>query len=41
MTTARLKSKVQITIPDKVRHYLKINAGDRAEFIQIAPGRYE
>ena len=41
MTTATLTSKGQITIPADVRHDLKIDAGDRVEFIQIAPGRYE
>ena len=41
MTTATLTSKGQITIPADVRHNLKVDAGDRVEFIQIAPGRYE
>jgi antitoxin PrlF len=41
MTTATLTSKGQITIPAKVRHDLKVDAGDRVEFIQIAPDRYE
>lgn len=41
MTTATLTSKGQITIPAVVRHDLKVDAGDRVEFIQIAPGRYE
>jgi len=41
MTTATLTSKGQITIPANVRHDLKVDAGDRVEFIQIAPGRYE
>ena len=41
MTTATLTSKGQITIPADVRHDLKVAAGDRVEFIQIAPGRYE
>lgn len=41
MTTATLTSKGQITIPADVRHELKVDAGDRVEFIQIAPGRYE
>ena len=41
MTTATLTSKGQITIPVQVRHDLKVDAGDRVEFIQIAPGRYE
>jgi antitoxin PrlF len=41
MTTATLTSKGQITIPANVRHDLKVDAGDRVEFILIAPGRYE
>ena len=41
MTTATLTSKGQITIPVSVRNDLKVAAGDRVEFIQIAPGRYE
>ncbi len=41
MATATLTSKGQITIPADVRHDLKVDTGDRVEFIQIAPGRYE
>jgi antitoxin PrlF len=41
MTTATLTTKGQITIPADVRHALKVNAGDRVEFVQIAPDRYE
>ena len=41
MTTATLTSKGQITIPIDVRNALKVDAGDRVEFVQIAPGRYE
>jgi antitoxin PrlF len=41
MTMAMLTSKGQITIPADVRRDLKVDAGDRVEFIQIAPGRYE
>lgn len=41
MTTATLTSKGQITIPVDVRTDLKVDAGDRVEFIQVAPGRYE
>ncbi len=41
MSTATLTSKGQITIPVDVRHDLKVDAGDRVEFVLIAPGRYE
>lgn len=41
MSTATLTSKGQITIPVDVRHNLQVDAGDRIEFVQIAPGRYE
>lgn len=41
MTTATLTSKGQITIPVDVRNDLKVDAGDRVEFVQIVPGRYE
>jgi AbrB family looped-hinge helix DNA binding protein len=41
MSSATLTSKGQITIPVSVRNDLKVDAGDRVEFIQIAPGRYE
>jgi antitoxin PrlF len=41
MTTATLTSKGQITIPAEVRAALGVDTGDRVEFIEIAPGRYE
>ncbi len=41
MTTATVTSKGKITIPVSVRNDLKVGTGDRVEFIQIAPGRYE
>ena len=41
MTTATLTSKGQITIPVAVREALHVEAGDRVEFVEVAPGRYE
>ena len=41
MPTATLTSKGQITIPVQVRNDLKVDTGDRVEFVQIAEGRYE
>ncbi len=41
MATATLTSKGQITVPVSVRNDLKVDAGDRVEFVLIAPGRYE
>jgi AbrB family looped-hinge helix DNA binding protein len=41
MSTATLSSKGQITIPAKVRESLGVDTGDRVEFVEIAPGRYE
>ena len=41
MTTATLTSKGQITIPAQVRHALKVEAGDRVEFVEVEPGRFE
>lgn len=41
MSTATLTSKGQITIPVEVRNDLHVDAGDRVEFVLIAPGRYE
>jgi antitoxin PrlF len=41
MTTATLTSKGQITIPVEVREALGVDAGDRVEFVEVGPGRYE
>lgn len=41
MSTATLTSKGQITIPAAVREALGVEAGDRVEFVQIEPGRFE
>ena len=41
MTTATLTSKGQITIPASVREALKVEAGDRVEFVEVEPGRFE
>ena len=41
MTTATITSKGQITIPAEVRHALQVDTGDRVEFVEVEPGRYE
>jgi AbrB family looped-hinge helix DNA binding protein len=41
MSTATLSSKGQITIPADVRRELNVQTGDRVEFVQIEPGRFE
>ncbi len=41
MPTATLTSKGQITIPVDVRTTLNVDTGDRVEFVQVAPDRYE
>lgn len=41
MSTATLTSKGQITIPTDVRRALNVEAGDRVEFVQVEPGRFE
>lgn len=41
MSTATLTTKGQITIPADVRRLLNVQAGDRVEFVQIEPGRFE
>jgi antitoxin PrlF len=41
MSTATISSKGQITIPVEVRHALHVDTGDRVEFVEVEPGRYE
>jgi AbrB family looped-hinge helix DNA binding protein len=41
MSTALLTSKGQITIPADVRKALNVGAGDRLEFVEVEPGRFE
>lgn len=41
MSTATLTTKGQITIPIDVRRALDVEAGDRVEFVQVEPGRFE
>lgn len=41
MTTATVTSKGQITIPAEVRLALNVDAGDRIEFVEVEPGRFE
>ena len=41
MATATMTTKGQVTIPASVRTVLGVEAGDRVEFVQIEPGRFE
>ncbi len=41
MSTATVTGKGQITIPADVRQALQAKAGDRVEFVQIEPGRFD
>ena len=40
MTAATLTSKGQITIPAAVRAAMHLDAGDRVDFVQIAPEQF-
>lgn len=41
MSTATVTSKGQITIPAPVRASLGVDSGDRIEFVEVEPGRFE
>jgi antitoxin PrlF len=41
MRTTIVNSKWQITIPVNVRRTLQLGLGDRIEFVEIEPGRFE
>lgn len=41
MTTSTLTSKGRITVPSAVRKSLHLEPGDRVEFVEIEPGRFE
>lgn len=41
MASATMSSKGQVTIPAEVRHALGIHTGDRVEFVEVEPGRFE
>lgn len=41
MATATMTSKGQVTIPAVVRAALGVDAGDRVEFVEVMPGRFE
>ena len=41
MTSATITSKGQITIPARIREALNVSTGDRVEFVEVEPGRFE
>jgi antitoxin PrlF len=40
MANATLTSKGQLTIPQQVRKRLKLESGDRVEFVELADGAF-
>jgi antitoxin PrlF len=40
MTAATVTSKGQITLPLAIRKTLGLEAGDRVEFVEMAPGQF-
>lgn len=40
-SSATVTSKGQITIPAMIRNNLNVSPGDRIQFIEIEPGRFE
>ncbi|MFK0571996.1 AbrB/MazE/SpoVT family DNA-binding domain-containing protein [Endozoicomonas sp.] len=40
-SAATVTSKGQITIPAAIRTALNLSAGDRVQFIEVSPGRFE
>jgi len=41
MAASTLTSKGQVTIPQSVREALQLKAGDRVDFVEVAPDRFE
>jgi antitoxin PrlF len=41
MPAAQLSSKNQVVVPQEVRVALGVGSGDRIEFVQVEPGRWE
>ncbi len=41
MAAATVTGKGQITIPIQVRQALGLDVGDRVEFVEVEPGRFE
>ena len=41
MVATTMTSKGRITIPSDVRKAMRIASGDRIEFVEVGPGRFE